>query len=66
MIKIAFIAATIAISLVAPLAAQESASDYDFRERIRVLAFDPDRFFPERVEPAMSVRYLGDGHAVND
>jgi hypothetical protein len=63
MIKTACIAATIAISLVAPLSAQESASDYDFRERIRVLAFDPDRFFPERAEPAMSVRYLGDDYA---
>ncbi len=63
MIKPACIMATLVCSLVTPLAAQDSDPSYDFRERTRVLAFDPGRFFPERSEPAMSVRYLGDDYA---
>ena len=63
MIKSAYIAGTLVFGLVAPLAAQDSVPTYDFRERTRVLAFNPARFFPERSEPAMSVRYLGDDYA---
>lgn len=62
MIKSACIAATLVFGLVTPLAAQGSVPTYDFQERIRVLAFDPDRFFPDRFGPAMSVRYLGDDY----
>jgi hypothetical protein len=61
--KSACITATLVFGLITPLAAQDSASTYDFRERTRVLAFDPGRFFPESSGPAMSVRYLGDDYA---
>jgi hypothetical protein len=48
--------------MVAPSAAQDAPPSFDFRERTRELAFDPDRFFPEWAKPAMSVRYLGDDY----
>lgn len=63
MIKPACIIATLVFGLVTPLTARDSDPSYDFRERTRVLAFDPGRFFPERSEPEMSVRYLGDDYA---
>ncbi|ATY32587.1 hypothetical protein [Sphingomonas psychrotolerans] len=61
MIGRASIAAALVIGLVAPSAAQDGPS-YDFRERTRALAFNPLLFFPERSEPTMSVRYLGDDY----
>jgi hypothetical protein len=62
MIERACIAAALALILVAPSVAQDGPHSDDFRERTRALAFDPARFFPERPEPAMSVRYLGDDY----
>jgi hypothetical protein len=62
MIQRACTAAALVLGLVAPSAAQDVPPSYDFRERTRALAFDPARFFPERPEPAMSVRYLGDDY----
>ncbi len=62
MIKTACIAAALVFGLVTPVVAQDTSPAYDFRERIRVLAFNPDRFFPERFGIAMSVRYLGDDY----
>ncbi len=62
MIRPACIAVALVLGLVAPLAAQDAPPSYDFRERTRALAFDPTRFFPERSEPAMSVKYLGDDY----
>ncbi len=56
MIKTACIAAALVFGLVTPVVAQDTSPAYDFRERIRVLAFNPDRFFPERFGIAMSVR----------
>ncbi len=63
MFKFVCIAATLVIGLAVPLAAQDTIATYDFRERTRVLAFDPARFFPQHTKPAMSVRYLGDDYA---
>lgn len=63
MIRSACTVATLFLGLAAPLASQDSIPSYDFRERTRVLAFDPSRFFPERSVPAISVRYLGDDYA---
>lgn len=60
--KRACIAAALVLGLVSPSTAQDAASSYDFRERIRILAFDPARFFPEQPAPEMSVRYLGDDY----
>ena len=62
MIRSAYIAAALVLGQVAPLAAQDTPRAYDFQERTRALAFDPARFFPERSEPAMAVRYLGDDY----
>jgi hypothetical protein len=62
-IKSACIVATLIFGLVTPLAAQDPVPSYDFRERTRALAFDPGRFFPERSQSVMSVRYLGDDYA---
>jgi hypothetical protein len=62
MIRLGCIAAALVIGLIAPSAGQDAQPTYDFRERTRALAFDPARFFPERFEPAMSVRYLGDDY----
>lgn len=62
MIRPASIAAAFLLGQFTPAAAQEPPPSYDFRERTRALAFDPARFFPERSEPAMSVRYLGDDY----
>lgn len=62
MTRLAYIAAALVLGLVAPSAAQDVRPSYDFRERTRALAFDPARFFSERFEPAMSVRYLGDDY----
>lgn len=63
MIRSACTVATLLLGPAAPVASQDSIPSYDFRERTRVLAFDPARFFPERSLPAMSVRYLGDDYA---
>jgi hypothetical protein len=63
MIKPACFIVALVCGVVTPLAAQDSDPSYDFRERTRLLAFDPGRFFAERFEPAMSVRYLGDDYA---
>lgn len=60
--RFAWIAAALVLGLTAPSTAQDTRPSYDFRERTRALAFDPARFFPERSEPAMSVRYLGDDY----
>ncbi|RYG79773.1 MAG: hypothetical protein EON59_15760 [Alphaproteobacteria bacterium] len=62
MIRRACIAAALFLGLVVPLAAKDAPPSYDIRERTRALAFDPARFFPERLEPAMSVRYFGDDY----
>ena len=62
MVKRACIAVALVLGSVSPSAAQNAAPSYDFRERTRALAFDPARFFPERSEPTMSVRYLGDDY----
>ncbi|OAN61988.1 hypothetical protein A7X12_23190 [Sphingomonas sp. TDK1] len=62
MIRSACIAAALVLGQAAPLAAQDAPRAYDFQERTRALAFDPVRFFPERSEPAMAVRYLGDDY----
>ena len=62
MIRPACSAAALLLGQVAPVAAQDAPPSYDFRERTRTLAFDPARFFPERSEPAISVRYLGDDY----
>lgn len=62
MTSLALIAAALFLGLAAPLAAQDAPPSYDFREPIRALAFDPDRFFPDQPEPAMSIRYLGDDY----
>lgn len=62
MTRLACIAAALVLGLVAPSAAQDTPASYDFRERTRALAFDPARFFPERLEPEMSIRYLGDDY----
>lgn len=63
MIKSVCITATLVFGLLAPLAAQDAVPSYDFRERTRVLAFDPARFFADHSALAMSVRYLGDDYA---
>lgn len=62
MSRLACIAAALVLGLIAPSTAQDARPSYDFRERTRALAFDPARFFSERSEPAMSVRYLGDDY----
>ncbi|VVT18421.1 hypothetical protein [Erythrobacter sp. EC-HK427] len=45
-----------------PALAQDDASHYDYRQRTRELAFDPQRFFPERPEPWMEIVYSGDDY----
>jgi hypothetical protein len=62
MIGRALIVVALVVGMVAPSAAQDAPQGYDFQERTRALAFDPARFFPERSEPAMSIRYLGDDY----
>lgn len=62
MTRVACIAAALVLCLGMPAAARDARPPYDFRERTRALAFDPSRFFPERPEPAISVRYLGDDY----
>ena len=62
MTRLACVAAALVVGLIAPSAAQHARSSYDYRERTRALAFDPARFFPERSEPAMSIRYMGDDY----
>jgi hypothetical protein len=62
MIRPACIVAALLLGQVTPLCAQDAPPSYDFRERTRALAFDPTRFFPERSEPTMSVRYFGDDY----
>ncbi len=60
--RIACFAATLALGLIAPSAAQEARPAYDFRDRTRALAFDPASFFREQSKPALSVRYLGNDY----
>ena len=60
--KLAIIAAALALAVIVPSAAQGAGPAYNFQDRTRALAFDPSRFFPERSEPAMSIRYLGDDY----
>jgi hypothetical protein len=62
MTRLACVAAALVLGVIAPSAAQDVQPSYDFRERTRALAFDPARFFPERLKPALSVRYLGDDY----
>jgi len=52
----------IVFGLVTPAAAQDVQLPYSFSERTRDLAFDPARFFPERAQAALSIRYLGDDY----
>lgn len=60
--RLVWIAAALFLGLAVPLAAQDTPPTYDFREPVRALAFDPDRFFPDQPEPAMSIRYLADDY----
>lgn len=60
--RLACIAAAFVLGLAVPSAAQDARSSYDFQERTRALAFDPARFFDDRPEPAISIRYLGDDY----
>lgn len=48
-----------ALFLAASVPAQEPPR-YDFRERTRVLAFDPGRFFANTPEPMIAIRSTGD------
>lgn len=60
----------IALSLLAtasvsasPALAEGSALAVDQqRSAVRQLAFDPDRFFPERTQPLIAIRYTGDDY----
>lgn len=52
-----------ALALAAPAFAQE-APRYDVAERTRAFAFDPARFFAERPDPAIAIRYVGDDRSV--
>lgn len=54
---------TLLLALAAPAPAQ-APPGYDVAERTRTLAFDPGRFFPEQLQPAIAIRYLGDDRAV--
>lgn len=60
MIRFVCIANVLVLGFIAPSAAQDPPPSYDFRERVQAFAFDPNRFFYDPSEPAMSVRYLGD------
>ncbi|KLI63129.1 hypothetical protein [Aurantiacibacter marinus] len=48
--------------LSSPAQAQHADNDYDYRERTRELAFDPQRFFPEGTRPWMEIIYSGDDY----
>lgn len=62
MFRPAIIAAALVVVVIAPLAAQDASPAYDVQDRTRALSFDPSRFFPERAESAMSIRYMGDDY----
>jgi len=50
-------------SLALPSSAQSPDIEFDYRERTRELAFDPNRFFPERIRDLhISVVYMGDDY----
>lgn len=51
--------AAILVAVATPAMAQD-APGYDVAERTRVLAFDPGRFFAERLRPAIAISYRGD------
>ncbi|KQM63156.1 MULTISPECIES: hypothetical protein [unclassified Sphingomonas] len=55
--------AALVLAPAAPAPAQ-APPGYDVAERTRALAFDPGRFFVERPQPAMAIRYLGDDYAM--
>ena len=56
------LAVTLAFSPFANAQAQSSDPAYDYRERTRSLAFDPERFFPETHRLWMSIVYTGDDY----
>lgn len=60
MIRLAPLAA-ILVAVATPAMAQDTPG-YDFRERTRLLAFDPGRFFAGRFEPMIAIRYMGDDY----
>lgn len=63
--KLSLLAVSLCIFAAAPssLAQDQNAdSGYDYRQRTRELAFDPQHFFPERVRPWMEIVYSGDDY----